>query len=123
MMLIAKMEGSLSALFHAQFASKRLLIMGIGCGLSFNVGINFIWSNGQVLAINEGMAGAGGGRAGSRRDRWQKQVEGMGWQNWIFDKNPTKIKNYGIWFRYQSRTDYHNMYKEYRDTILNGAVE
>ncbi|KAL1151059.1 hypothetical protein V6Z11_A09G015600 [Gossypium hirsutum] len=84
MMLIAKMEGSLSALFHAQFASKRLLIMGIGCGLSFNVGINFIW---------------------------------------IFDKNPTKIKNYGIWFRYQSRTDYHNMYKEYRDTILNGAVE
>ncbi|KAL1151058.1 hypothetical protein V6Z11_A09G015600 [Gossypium hirsutum] len=94
MMLIAKMEGSLSALFHAQFASKRLLIMGIGCGLSFNVGINFIWSNGQVLAINE-----------------------------IFDKNPTKIKNYGIWFRYQSRTDYHNMYKEYRDTILNGAVE
>ncbi|KAL1151062.1 hypothetical protein V6Z11_A09G015600 [Gossypium hirsutum] len=53
MMLIAKMEGSLSALFHAQFASKRLLIMGIGCGLSFNVGINFIWSNGQVLAINE----------------------------------------------------------------------
>ncbi|KAK6917201.1 Ribosomal protein 50S-L18Ae/60S-L20/60S-L18A [Dillenia turbinata] len=51
-------------------------------------------SNGQVLAINE-----------------------------IFEKNPTKIKNYGIWLRYQSRTGYHNMYKEYRDTTLNGAVE
>ncbi|KAK1302480.1 60S ribosomal protein L18a [Acorus calamus] len=51
-------------------------------------------SNGQVLAINE-----------------------------IFEKNPTKIKNYGIWLRYQSRTGYHNMYKEYRDTTLNGSVE
>ncbi|KAJ6306716.1 hypothetical protein OIU78_021932 [Salix suchowensis] len=51
-------------------------------------------SNGQILAINE-----------------------------IFEKNPTKIKNFGIWLRYQSRTGYHNMYKEYRDTTLNGAVE
>ncbi|KAJ8557851.1 hypothetical protein K7X08_004617 [Anisodus acutangulus] len=51
-------------------------------------------SNGQMLAINE-----------------------------IFEKNPTKIKNYGIWLRYQSRTGYHNMYKEYRDTTLNGGVE
>jgi large subunit ribosomal protein L18Ae len=51
-------------------------------------------SNGQVLAINE-----------------------------IFERNPTTIKNYGIWLRYQSRTGYHNMYKEYRDTTLNGAVE
>ncbi|PSS06422.1 60S ribosomal protein L18a [Actinidia chinensis var. chinensis] len=51
-------------------------------------------SNGQMLAINE-----------------------------IFEKNPTKIKNYGIWLRYQSRTGYHNMYKEFRDTTLNGAVE
>ena len=41
----------------------------------------------------------------------------------IFEKKPTTIKNYGIWVRYQSRTGYHNMYKEYRDTTLNGAVE
>ncbi|CAI9760109.1 unnamed protein product [Fraxinus pennsylvanica] len=41
----------------------------------------------------------------------------------IFEKNPTTIKNYGIWLRYLSRTGYHNMYKEYRDTTLNGAVE
>ncbi|KAG9140764.1 hypothetical protein Leryth_006947 [Lithospermum erythrorhizon] len=51
-------------------------------------------SNGQILAINE-----------------------------IFEKNPTTIKNYGIWLRYQSRTGYHNMYKEYRDTTLNGGIE
>ncbi|CAA0828370.1 60S ribosomal protein L18a-2 [Striga hermonthica] len=50
-------------------------------------------SNGQVFAINE-----------------------------IFEKNPTTIKNCGIWLRYQSRTGYHNMYKEYRDTTFNGAV-
>ncbi|KAF6156551.1 hypothetical protein GIB67_000016 [Kingdonia uniflora] len=41
----------------------------------------------------------------------------------VFVKNPAKIKNYGIWLRYQSRTGYHNMYKEYRDTTLNGSVE
>jgi large subunit ribosomal protein L18Ae len=51
-------------------------------------------SHGQILAINE-----------------------------IFEKNPTTIKNFGIWVRYQSRTGYHNMYKEYRDTTMNGAVE
>ena len=39
-----------------------------------------------------------------------------------FEKNPTKIKNYGIWLRYQSRTGYDSMYKEYRDTTLNGAI-
>jgi len=32
------------------------------------------------------------------------------------------VKNFGIWVRYQSRTGYHNMYKEYRDVTLNGAV-
>uniref|UniRef100_K4CTD3 60S ribosomal protein L18a n=1 Tax=Solanum lycopersicum TaxID=4081 RepID=K4CTD3_SOLLC len=41
--------------------------------------------------------------------------------NEIFEKNPTTIKNYGIWLRYQSRTGYHNMYKEYRDTTLSGV--
>ncbi|KAF6156088.1 hypothetical protein GIB67_007463 [Kingdonia uniflora] len=51
-------------------------------------------SNGQVLAINE-----------------------------TFEKNHTKIKNHGIWSRYQNRTGYRNMYKEYRDTTLNGSVE
>ena len=41
----------------------------------------------------------------------------------IYERRPTTIKNFGIWVRYQSRTGYHNMYKEYRDTTLNGAVE
>eukprot|EP00798_Chlamydomonas_sp_ICE-L_P004413 gene4413-14540_t len=50
-------------------------------------------ANGQILAVNE-----------------------------IFEKKPTTVKNFGIWVRYQSRTGYHNMYKEYRDVTLNGAV-
>merc|ERR1712129_158964 len=30
--------------------------------------------------------------------------------------------NYGIWLRYESRTNTHNMYKEFRDVTINGAV-
>ena len=32
------------------------------------------------------------------------------------------MKTFGIVLRYQSRTGIHNMYKEYRDITLNGAV-
>eukprot|EP00438_Fugacium_kawagutii_P012606 Skav205503 [mRNA] locus=scaffold231:124228:131796:+ [translate_table: standard] len=31
--------------------------------------------------------------------------------NELFDTSPTKVKNYGIWLRYDSRTNTHNMYK------------
>lgn len=42
--------------------------------------------------------------------------------NELFDRAPTKVNNYGIWLRYESRTDTHNMYKEFRDVNINGAV-
>merc|ERR1711979_186483 len=42
--------------------------------------------------------------------------------NELFDRGPTKVKNYGIWLRYESRTNTHNMYKEFRDININGAV-
>merc|ERR1711862_216375 len=42
--------------------------------------------------------------------------------NELFDRAPTKVKNYGIWLRYESRTNTHNMYKEFRDVTINGAV-
>eukprot|EP01026_Neomeris_dumetosa_P070715 TRINITY_DN70808_c0_g1_i2.p3 TRINITY_DN70808_c0_g1~~TRINITY_DN70808_c0_g1_i2.p3 ORF type:complete len:182 (-),score=1.66 TRINITY_DN70808_c0_g1_i2:753-1298(-) len=51
-------------------------------------------ANGQIIAVNE-----------------------------IFERKPTTTKNYGIWLRYQSRTGFHNAYKEFRDITLNGAVE
>merc|ERR1719261_167319 len=42
--------------------------------------------------------------------------------NELFDRGPTKVKNYGISLRYESRPDTHNMYKEFRDVTINGAV-
>lgn len=40
----------------------------------------------------------------------------------IVEKNARTVKNYGIWLRYQSRSGTHNMYREYRDLTLTGAV-
>ncbi|CAG8580856.1 18119_t:CDS:2 [Acaulospora morrowiae] len=42
--------------------------------------------------------------------------------NEIFEKRPLKIKNYGIWLRYDSRSGTHNMYKEYRELTRTDAV-
>jgi len=42
------------------------------------------------------------------------------WQ--IYEKSPTKVKNFGFWFRYDSRTGTHNAYKEYRAMALTDAV-
>mmetsp|Transcript_5859 Transcript_5859/g.6742 ORF Transcript_5859/g.6742 Transcript_5859/m.6742 type:complete len:177 (-) Transcript_5859:216-746(-) len=43
--------------------------------------------------------------------------------NQIFEKKSLKVKNFYISLRYNSRSGTHNMYKEYRDTTLCGAVE
>lgn len=43
--------------------------------------------------------------------------------NEIFEKHPTKVKNFGIWIRYDSRSGTHNMYKEYRELSRADAVE
>lgn len=40
----------------------------------------------------------------------------------VFEKTPLKIKNFGIWLRYDSRSGTHNMYREYRDLSVGGAV-
>ncbi|KAK9478414.1 ribosomal L18ae/LX protein domain-containing protein [Lipomyces japonicus] len=41
----------------------------------------------------------------------------------ISEKRPTKVKNFGIWIRYDSRSGTHNMYKEYRDLSRTSAVD
>merc|ERR1712196_113318 len=43
--------------------------------------------------------------------------------NEIFEKDPTTVKNYGVWLRVMSRTGYYNMYKEFRDVTMNGAID
>jgi large subunit ribosomal protein L18Ae len=40
----------------------------------------------------------------------------------IFEKDPSKVKNYGIVCTYKSKFGYHTLYKEFRSTSLNGAV-
>lgn len=40
----------------------------------------------------------------------------------VYDKTPLKIKNVGIWLRYDSRSGTHNMYREYRDMSIAAAV-
>ncbi|KAL9116104.1 MAG: hypothetical protein Q9227_000473 [Pyrenula ochraceoflavens] len=42
--------------------------------------------------------------------------------NEIKEKRPTKVKNFGIWIRYNSRSGTHNMYKEYREMSRCDAV-
>jgi len=40
----------------------------------------------------------------------------------VFESTPTKLKNFSIFLRYDSRSGTHNMYKEFRDTHVTGAV-
>ena len=40
----------------------------------------------------------------------------------IVEKNNRIVKNFGIWLRYNSRSGTHNMYREFRDVTLTGAV-
>merc|ERR1719310_414164 len=40
----------------------------------------------------------------------------------VYEKKATSLKNFGIFLRYDTRTHTVNMYKEYRDTSLCGAV-
>eukprot|EP00538_Stauroneis_constricta_P009330 CAMPEP_0119546656 /NCGR_PEP_ID=MMETSP1352-20130426/979_1 /TAXON_ID=265584 /ORGANISM="Stauroneis constricta, Strain CCMP1120" /LENGTH=183 /DNA_ID=CAMNT_0007591377 /DNA_START=110 /DNA_END=661 /DNA_ORIENTATION=+ len=40
----------------------------------------------------------------------------------LVEKNTRIVKNYGIWLRYSSRSGTHNMYREFRDVTLTGAV-
>mmetsp|Transcript_5419 Transcript_5419/g.8425 ORF Transcript_5419/g.8425 Transcript_5419/m.8425 type:complete len:176 (+) Transcript_5419:38-565(+) len=41
----------------------------------------------------------------------------------IFEKRPDIVKTYGVWLRYNSRSGTHNMYKEFRELTLNGAID
>ncbi|KAH7634778.1 ribosomal L18ae/LX protein domain-containing protein [Sordaria sp. MPI-SDFR-AT-0083] len=43
--------------------------------------------------------------------------------NTITEKHPLKVKNFGVWIRYDSRSGTHNMYKEYRELSRTAAVE
>merc|ERR1719445_2419379 len=41
----------------------------------------------------------------------------------INDPEPLRVKNFGFWLKYQSRTGIHNMYREYRALTVNVAAQ
>jgi len=41
----------------------------------------------------------------------------------ILERKPLKVKNFGIWIRYDSRSGTHNMYKEFRELSRADAVK
>jgi len=43
--------------------------------------------------------------------------------NELVERNSRIVKNYAIWIKYDSRSGTHNMYREYRDLTLTGAVD
>ena len=43
--------------------------------------------------------------------------------NMLHEKRPLKVKNFGVWIRYDSRSGTHNMYKEYREMTRTEAVD
>ncbi|EKM76919.1 hypothetical protein AGABI1DRAFT_86957 [Agaricus bisporus var. burnettii JB137-S8] len=43
--------------------------------------------------------------------------------NVILEKRPLRVKNFGIWLRYDSRSGTHNMYKEFRELSRADAVK
>ena len=42
--------------------------------------------------------------------------------NVIHERRPLRVKNFGIWIRYDSRSGTHNMYKEFRELTRADAV-
>jgi len=43
--------------------------------------------------------------------------------NQVHERKPLKVKNFGIWIRYDSRSGTHNMYKEFRELSRTDAVK
>jgi large subunit ribosomal protein L18Ae len=43
--------------------------------------------------------------------------------NEVLEKKPLKVKNFGVWLRYDSRSGTHNMYKEFRAMSRSEAVQ
>ncbi|CAD7691424.1 unnamed protein product [Nyctereutes procyonoides] len=40
----------------------------------------------------------------------------------VFEKSPLRVKNFGLWLRYDSRSGTHNMCRAYRDLTTAGAI-
>ncbi|CUS12053.1 unnamed protein product [Tuber aestivum] len=66
-------------------------------------------SAGEIVSLNVGL--------------WERVTEKGYTGGQIHEKRPQKVKNFGIWIRYDSRSGTHNMYKEYRELSRTDAVQ
>eukprot|EP01017_Pseudomicrothorax_dubius_P001255 TRINITY_DN0_c4061_g1_i2.p1 TRINITY_DN0_c4061_g1~~TRINITY_DN0_c4061_g1_i2.p1 ORF type:complete len:187 (-),score=53.89 TRINITY_DN0_c4061_g1_i2:20-580(-) len=76
----------------------------------------------RIFAANEVLAKTKFWRQMRRQNKFKKANGEILAVNEIHERNPRRVKTYGIVARYQSRTGIHNMYREYRDLTLNGAI-
>ena len=68
-------------------------------------------ATGEIVAVNQ-----------VRSSRQLAQYFASSWKQ-IHERKPLKVKNFGIWIRYDSRSGTHNMYKEYREMSRTDAVQ
>ena len=73
----------------------------------------------QVLASHEETTQGQKSSRWNRERQWGKLISST---IQVFEKRTNAVKNYGVVMRYLSRTLNINMYREYRDTSLCGAV-
>ncbi len=72
-------------------------------------------ANGEIVALHVVRVAALGARP--------ELVADAGPLPQIHEKKPLKVKNFGIWLRYDSRSGTHNMYKEFRELSRAAAVD
>jgi large subunit ribosomal protein L18Ae len=73
-------------------------------------------ANGEIVSVNQVRT--------LNRQSWPGRIsEAAANVPQIYEKRPQKVKNFGIWIRYDSRSGTHNMYKEYREMSRVAAVD
>ncbi|EAT81319.2 hypothetical protein SNOG_11611 [Parastagonospora nodorum SN15] len=65
----------------------------------------------------------GSGTSSASSERLRRRTARSSPSTQIHEKRPQKVKNFGIWIRYDSRSGTHNMYKEYREMSRVAAVD
>lgn len=101
---------------HSTFLLRCLKVQGLGNRQERPGGWAVLWSG---RAGREQRFRDGGGLIEAHLLLSPQLVSSL-WQ--VFEKSPLRVKNFGIWLRYDSRSGTHNMYREYRDLTTAGAV-
>ena len=77
----------------------------------------------KVFAPNEAFARSHFWKLNARKHKLKKSRGEIIKVQEVHEKNTTAAKNFGIFLKYRSRTGIHNIYKEFRDVSLAGAID